>query len=126
MQVLYSHVERGNCHVMLSAYTVLLMTGRSNEIDPNVTYCPGSAEALTLREGAEQIAYCYYCQVCPHRARVDLGLIADDYEPGTLVGDLIKRLKCAECGGTKKIVMTLWLRATTTEQMLRERGFPVW
>lgn len=89
-------------------------------------YYPGSAEALTLHEAAAQIAYCYYCQACGHRQRVKLELIADDYEPGTLVGDLLKLLPCGECGDTKTIVMTLWLRATTTDQMLRERGYPVW
>lgn len=91
-----------------------------------MTYYPGSAEALTLAEAADRIAYCYYCQTCGHKERVKLALIADDYEPGTLVGDLLTRLKCGDCGDTKKLVMTLWLDASTTDQMLRERGFPVW
>lgn len=91
-----------------------------------MAYHPGSVEALPLIEAAKQIAYCYYCRACGHRERVKLALIADDYEPGTLVGDLLTRLKCGECGDTRKIVMTLWLTATTTDQMLRERGFPVW
>lgn len=89
-------------------------------------YYPGSAAALTLSEAAEQIAYCYECKACPFKERVNLTRIAADYPPETLVGDLAKLLPCGQCGSTEKIVMTLWLNATTTERMLSERGYPVW
>jgi hypothetical protein len=91
-----------------------------------MSYGPGSAEALTLGEAASQIAYCYYCQACGFRERVHLTRIAADYPPETRVGDLLRQLPCGQCGDTKKIVMTLWLRATTTDRTLEERGFPVW
>jgi hypothetical protein len=29
-----------------------------------MTYFPGSAHNLTISQGAEQLAYCYYCQSC--------------------------------------------------------------
>lgn len=38
-----------------------------------MSYYPGSAEALTLLEAAERIAYCYYCD-CGHKERVRLAL----------------------------------------------------
>lgn len=89
-------------------------------------YFPGSAEELTLSQGAEQIAYCYYCQSCQFRERVNLTKIAADYPAETKVGDLLRLLPCGQCGSTKKIVMTLWLVASTTHKMLTERGFPLW
>jgi hypothetical protein len=87
-------------------------------------YFPGSGEALTLGEAASQLAYCYQCQECKFQERVNLTRTAADYPPETKVGDLLHLLPCGRCGSTKKIVMTLWLSATTTDQMLRERGFP--
>lgn len=89
-------------------------------------YWPGSAEALTLPEAASKIAYCYYCRICGFRERVNLTRLAADFEPSTRVGDLLTCLPCGQCGHTEKMVMTLWLSATTTEQMLRERNYPVW
>ena len=91
-----------------------------------MAYFPGSGHALTLGEAAEQLAYCYYCKDCQYKERVSLTRIAADYPPETQVGDLLDRLPCGQCGSTKKIVMLLWLNATTTDHMLRERGFPVW
>lgn len=91
-----------------------------------MTYFPGSGHALTLSEGAEKLAYCYYCQQCGFRERVNLTKTAADYPAETQVGDLLKLLPCGACGRTDKIVMLLWLSATTTNQMLAERGFPVW
>lgn len=91
-----------------------------------MTYYPGSGHALTLSQGAEQLAYCYQCQACRFQERVNLTRIAADYPPETQVGDLLHLLPCGQCGSTNKIVMLLWLSATTTNQMLEERGFPVW
>jgi hypothetical protein len=91
-----------------------------------MSYFPGSGHALTLSQGAEQLAYCYQCQQCKFQERVHLTRIAADYPAETQVGDLLKLLPCGQCGSTDKIVMLLWLNSTTTEQMLRERGFPVW
>lgn len=91
-----------------------------------MSHFPGSANALTLSEGAEQLAYCYECQGCGFKERVRLTRIAADFPPETQVGDLYRLLPCGRCRKTKKIVMTLWLSATTTERMLKERGYPVW
>jgi hypothetical protein len=91
-----------------------------------MTYYPGSAEALTLSEAAEQIAYCFQCQACRSKERVNLTRLAADFPAETRVGDLLDKLPCGQCGSTKKIVMTLWLSATTTNQMLVERGYPIW
>lgn len=89
-------------------------------------YFPGSGAALTLSEGAEQLAYCYYCQECNFRERVRLTRVAADFPPETQIGDLQTQLPCSQCGGKKKIVLLLWLSATTTNTMLAERGFAVW
>ena len=89
-------------------------------------YREGSAEALTLSEAASRIAYCYYCQECKFRERVRLTRLAADYPPETRIGDLLKLLPCGQCGSKNKIIMTLWLSATTTDKMLQERGYPVW
>lgn len=91
-----------------------------------MSYYPGSGHALTLSEGAEQLAYCYYCQSCGHQERVNLTRLAADYPPETKVGDLLDTLPCGRCLSTEKVVMLLWLNATTTDQTLRERGFPIW
>lgn len=91
-----------------------------------MSYHPGSAEALTLSEAASRIAYCYQCQACKFKERVNLTRIAADYPAKAQVGDLLEQLPCGRCRSTKKIVMTLWLSATTTNQMLEERGYPVW
>lgn len=91
-----------------------------------MSYFPGSGHALTLSEGAEQLAYCYQCKDCKFKERVNLTRLAADYPPETQVGDLLHLLPCGGCGGTNKIVMLLWLSATTTNQMLLEQGFPVW
>lgn len=91
-----------------------------------MSYFPGSGAALTLSEAAEQLAYCYYCKDCPNKERVNLTRIAADYPPQTQVGDLANLLPCGQCSSTRKTVMLLWLSATTTDQMLLERGFPVW
>lgn len=85
-----------------------------------------SAEDLTLSQGAERIAYCYQCQSCKFKERINLTRLAADFPRHTKVGDLLHTLPCGECGSTKKIVMTLWLTATTTDRMLEERGYPVW
>lgn len=82
--------------------------------------------ALTLSEAASQIAYCYHCQDCKFRERIRLTKVAADYPLQTLVGDLDKLLPCGRCGSMNKIIMTLWLTATTTDKMLQERGLPVW
>ena len=87
-------------------------------------YFPGSGHALTLGEGASQLAYCYQCQDCKFQERANLTRIAADYPAETQIGDLLELLPCGQCGSKRKIVMLLWLSATTTEQMLRERGFP--
>lgn len=90
-------------------------------------YRPGSAEALTLTEGADQIAYCFKCKSCGLRQRLDLRLAASRLPPETQVGDLKEAWPCERCGDdAKKEIMTLWLRATTTTRMLEERGYPVW
>jgi hypothetical protein len=89
-------------------------------------YYPGSGHALSLGEAAAQLAYCYQCQACKFQERVSLTRVAADYPRETQVGDLAYLLPCGQCGGTKKIVMILWLSSTTTEQMLIERGYPVW
>ena len=89
-------------------------------------YYPGSGHALTLSEGAEQLAYCYECKDCKFGERVNLTRVAADYPPETQVGDLLHLLPCGACGSTKKITMLLWLSATTTDQMLRQQGLPVW
>lgn len=89
-------------------------------------YHPGSSAALTLSEAASQIAYCYECQVCKFKERINLTRLAADHPRKTYVGDLLETLPCGQCGQTKKIVMTLWLSATTTDRMLEERGYPVW
>lgn len=91
-----------------------------------MTHFPGSGHALTLSEAAQKIAYCYQCRACGFKERVNLTRLAADYPPETQVGDLLTRLPCGKCGDTKKIVMLLWLDATTTAAMLRERGYPVW
>jgi hypothetical protein len=91
-----------------------------------MSYHPGTAEALTLTQAASLIAYCYYCQACKFKERVNLTRLAADYPIETLVGDLLGLLPCGKCGSTKKIVMTLWLNATTTDRTLEERGFPIW
>lgn len=91
-----------------------------------MSYFPGSGHALTLSQGAEQLAYCYECKQCRFEERVNLTRTAADYPAETQVGDLLKLLPCGRCGSIDKIVMLLWLNVTTTEQMLRERGFPVW
>jgi hypothetical protein len=85
-----------------------------------------SAEDLTLSQAATQIAYCYQCQACGFKERVNLTKNAADYPRETRVGNLLTLLPCGKCNSTKKIVMTLWLRATTTDRMLEERGYPVW
>lgn len=95
-------------------------------MDTAQKYFPGSAEALTISEASKQIAYCYRCNACRFQTRVDLRLISTRFEPGTLVGDLLHRLPCGQCGDTGKTVMTLWLTATMTARMLKERGYPVW
>lgn len=89
-------------------------------------YFPGSGHALTLSQGAEQLAYCYQCKQCKFQERVNLTRVAADYPVEMKVGDLRKVFPCPGCGSAEKIVMLLWLSATTTDQMLRERGFPVW
>jgi hypothetical protein len=91
-----------------------------------MSYYPGSGHALTLSEGAEQLAYCYECKDCGNKERVNLTRIAADYPPETQVGDLAKLLPCGRCGGFNKILLLLWLSATTTDQMLEQRGYPVW
>lgn len=91
-----------------------------------MSYFPGSGGDLTLSQGAEQLAYCYECLQCKFKERVNLTRLAADYPPETLVGDLLNILPCGQCGQTKKIVMTLWLSATTTDRTLEERGYPVW
>lgn len=91
-----------------------------------MSYFPGSGAALTLSQGAAQLAYCYECKACPFKERVNLTRIAADYPPETQVGDLLKLLPCGACGSTDKMVMLLWLSSTTTDQMLAERGYPVW
>jgi hypothetical protein len=89
-------------------------------------YYPGSGSALTLGEAADQLAYCYHCQSCGFKERINLTRVAADYPPEAQVGDLLKLLPCGQCGDTNKIVMLLWLSSTTTSSMLSERGFPVW
>lgn len=91
-----------------------------------MSYFPGSGHALTLSEAATQLAYCYHCQACGFKERVNLTRMAADYPAETQVGDLLERLPCGQCGSTKKTTMLLWLSATTTDQMLEERGYPVW
>lgn len=89
-------------------------------------YRPGSSAALTLRDAAEQIAYCYTCQNCGHKARVDLRIAASRLTPETQVGDLSRAWPCERCGDKKKITNSLWLKATTTTQTLEALGYPVW
>lgn len=89
-------------------------------------YFPGSGHDLSLSEGAAQLAYCYQCKQCKFQERVNLTRVAADYPAETKVGDLLRLLPCGQCGHTEKIVMLLWLSASTTGQMLMEQGFPVW
>jgi hypothetical protein len=92
----------------------------------NAKYLPGTAESLTVSDAASRIAYCYYCQACEFRERIDLRLVAAYLPEDAQVGDLLSQLPCKQCGHTSKTVMTLWLDASATGPMLQERGFPVW
>lgn len=94
--------------------------------EPEPRFLPGSCEALTLAEAEEQVAYCYTCKQCQFDERVNLREAAARHKPETLLGDLKTLWPCARCGDMGKIIMVLWLKATTTSRMLRESGYPVW
>ena len=73
---------------------------------------------LTLAEAVDQIYYGASCEDCHEVRKIDLHKLLADLGPDFMVGDIMHKLKCQQCGGKNIITAKLRKDATSTERLM--------